>query len=88
MLNSSQNINDLKVPPSNRLEKLSGKFKEYYSIRNVDEISFTSWRSYFSFLQGVKSENSELFKDFYNAVKMEKNKSGCGSYFVIVPKDQ
>ena len=27
MLNNSQNIGDLKIPPSNRLEKLSGKFK-------------------------------------------------------------
>ncbi len=31
-------------------------------------------RSYFSFLQGVKSANNELFKDFYNDLKMEKNK--------------
>jgi len=54
-------------------------------LRNDDEISYASWRSYFSFLQGVKSENSELFKDFFNAVKMEKNKSGCVSYFVIIP---
>jgi len=33
MLNSSQTINDLMVPPSNRLEKLSGTLKGYYSIR-------------------------------------------------------
>ena len=33
MLNSSQDINDLMVPPSNRLEKLKGKLKEFYSIR-------------------------------------------------------
>lgn len=33
MLNNSQNINDLKIPPSNRLEKLSGKLSEYFSIR-------------------------------------------------------
>jgi proteic killer suppression protein len=33
MLNNSQNINDLKIPPSNRLEKLSGKLKDFYSIR-------------------------------------------------------
>ena len=42
-------------------------------------------RSYFSFLQGVKSANNELFKDFYNEVKMEKNKKDDGTYFVIVP---
>lgn len=29
MLNSSQDINDLMVPPSNRLEKLKGKLKEF-----------------------------------------------------------
>ena len=33
MLNNSQNITDLRTPPSNRLEKLSGKLSEYYSIR-------------------------------------------------------
>ena len=33
MLNNSQDIQDLKIPPSNRLEKLGGKFKEFHSIR-------------------------------------------------------
>ena len=33
MLSNSQNIIDLRIPPSNHLEKLSGKFKECYSIR-------------------------------------------------------
>ncbi|TQD40816.1 type II toxin-antitoxin system RelE/ParE family toxin [Haloflavibacter putidus] len=33
MLNNSQNIADLKIPPSNRLEKLSGNLKGFYSIR-------------------------------------------------------
>ena len=33
MLNNSQNLADLKVPPSNRLEKLTGKLRDYYSIR-------------------------------------------------------
>jgi proteic killer suppression protein len=33
MLNNSQNLQDLKIPPSNRLEKLSGGYKNYYSIR-------------------------------------------------------
>ena len=45
MLNSSQSINDLKVPPSNRLEKLSGKLKEYYSIRVNDQ-----WRIIFKWI--------------------------------------
>ena len=33
MLNSSQDIVDLRIPPSNRLEKLKGNIKDYYSIR-------------------------------------------------------
>ena len=33
MINNAQNINDLRIPPANRLEKLSGNLKEFYSIR-------------------------------------------------------
>ena len=33
MLNNSQNIADLTVPPSNKLEKLHGILKYFYSIR-------------------------------------------------------
>ncbi len=33
MLNNSQDIQDLRIPPSNRLEKLGGNLKKYYSIR-------------------------------------------------------
>ena len=33
MLNNSQDLQDLRIPPSNRLEKLSGDLKDYYSIR-------------------------------------------------------
>jgi proteic killer suppression protein len=33
MLNNSQNLVDLRIPPANRLEKLSGNLKNYYSIR-------------------------------------------------------
>ncbi len=42
MLNNSQSINDLKIPPSNRLEKLSGNLKDFYSIRINDQ-----WRIIF-----------------------------------------
>jgi len=42
MLNNSQSILDLRVPPSNRLEKLSGKLSEFYSIRVNDQ-----WRIVF-----------------------------------------
>lgn len=33
MLNNSIDIKDLMIPPSNRLEKLKGKHKDFYSIR-------------------------------------------------------
>ena len=33
MLNNAQTINDLRIPPSNRLEKLKGNYKGLYSIR-------------------------------------------------------
>ena len=36
MLNNSQNIGDLRIPPSNRLEKLKGNLSEFYSIRIND----------------------------------------------------
>jgi toxin HigB-1 len=41
MLNNSQDLNDLKIPPSNRLEKLKGNFKEFYSIRINDQYRIT-----------------------------------------------
>lgn len=33
MLNNSTSLLDLRIPPSNRLEKLQGDKREYYSIR-------------------------------------------------------
>jgi proteic killer suppression protein len=33
MLNNSHDVSDLRIPPSNRLEKLSGNLKDFYSIR-------------------------------------------------------
>jgi len=37
MLNRAENLNDLKVPPGNRLEALKGKRKEQHSIRINDQ---------------------------------------------------
>ena len=51
MLNNSMNINDLRIPPSNRLEKLTGKKKEFYSIRINDQ-----WRIIFKWSNGNASE--------------------------------
>lgn len=33
MINNAQNINDLRVPPANHLEKLSGNLGGFHSIR-------------------------------------------------------
>ncbi len=33
MINNSFTLNDLKIPPANRLEKLAGNLKSFYSIR-------------------------------------------------------
>lgn len=51
MINNSVNIADLRIPPSNRLEKLSGKFKNFYSIRINDQ-----WRIVFKWNSGNASE--------------------------------
>jgi proteic killer suppression protein len=37
MLNNAHMINDLRSPPSNRLEKLSGRREGHYSIRINDQ---------------------------------------------------
>jgi proteic killer suppression protein len=33
MLNNAQDFTDLRIPPANRLEKLSGNLKRFHSIR-------------------------------------------------------
>jgi proteic killer suppression protein len=47
MLNNSQNVVDLMIPPSNRLEKLKGNLKDFYSIRINDQ-----WRIVFKWNNG------------------------------------
>ena len=44
MLNNAHNINDLRIPPANRLEKLKGDLKGFHSIR-INE----KWRIVFKF---------------------------------------
>ena len=51
MLNNSQDLNDLQIPPSNRLEKLKGNLKDFYSIRINDQ-----WRIIFKWNNGNASE--------------------------------
>ena len=47
MLNNSQTTVDLQIPPSNRLEKLKGNLKNYYSLRINDQ-----WRVIFKWDNG------------------------------------
>ena len=51
MLNNSNNLIDLRVPPSNKLEKLSGKVNNLYSIRINDQ-----WRITFQWDDGLATE--------------------------------
>ena len=51
MLNNSQDLNDLLIPPSNRLEKLKGNLKEFYSIRIKNQ-----WRIVFKWKNGNAEE--------------------------------
>jgi toxin HigB-1 len=37
MINNTYDIADLRIPPANRLEKLSGRLKDFYSIRINDQ---------------------------------------------------
>src|SRR3984885_15805938 len=67
MLNNSQNLNDLKIPPSNRLEKLSGNLKEYYSIRINDQ-----WRIIFRWKENNSSDVT-IF-NYHKMVFMKKIK--------------
>ena len=50
MLHNSVDLADLKIPPSNRLEKLSGNLKDYYSIRINNQ-----WRILFKWNNGNAS---------------------------------
>ncbi len=47
MINNSVDIVDLRIPPANRLEKLAGNWKGYYSIRVNKQ-----WRIVFKWQSG------------------------------------
>ena len=51
MLHNSVDLADLRIPPSNRLEKLSGDLKDFYSIRINDQ-----WRIIFRWNAGNASQ--------------------------------
>jgi proteic killer suppression protein len=45
MMHNAQDVNDLRIPPANRLEKLKGDLKEFYSIRINNQ-----WRIIFKWI--------------------------------------
>ena len=47
MINNSVDVNDLRIPPANRMEKLTGDLKGHYSIRINDQ-----WRIVFKWSEG------------------------------------
>ncbi len=47
IIDAAVSLSDLRVPPGNRLEKLTGKYREYHSIRINDQ-----WRICFRFESG------------------------------------
>jgi proteic killer suppression protein len=51
MINNAQDLKDLQIPPANRLEKLSGRLKGFYSIRTNQQ-----WRIVFRWEQGNASD--------------------------------
>jgi len=51
MPNAASRLDDLLVPPSNRLEKLQGTLREFYSIRVNDQ-----WRIMFKWIDGHAHE--------------------------------
>ena len=51
MINNSVDITDLRIPPANRLEKLKGDLKEFYSIRINSQ-----WRIIFKWQNGSAFE--------------------------------
>ena len=50
-VNSAIDVNDLRIPPGNRLEKLKGNYTDYYSIRINQQ-----WRIVFIWNQGNAHE--------------------------------
>ena len=47
MIHNSIDVNDLRIPPANRLEKLKGDLAGFYSIRINDQ-----WRIIFKYTNG------------------------------------
>jgi proteic killer suppression protein len=54
MIHNAQNINDLRIPPANRLEKLKGDLHLFHSIRINDQ-----WRIIFIWNENI-AENVKI----------------------------
>jgi proteic killer suppression protein len=50
-VNAASRLEDLTIPPSNRLEKLKGNLKDFYAIRINDR-----WRVIFKWINGEPHE--------------------------------
>ena len=50
-VNAASRLDDLLIPPSNRLEKLKGDLKDFHSIRINDQ-----WRVIFKWIEGEPHE--------------------------------
>jgi proteic killer suppression protein len=50
-VNAASRLDDLALPPSNRLEKLKGELREFHSIRINDQ-----WRVIFRWIDGEPHE--------------------------------
>ena len=51
IINNAMDVNDLRIPPANKLEKLKGALQEYYSIRINNQ-----WRIIFQWQNGNVSQ--------------------------------
>ena len=53
IINNALDVNDLRIPPANKLEKLKGALQEYYSIRINNQ-----WRIIFKWINNDAYEIS------------------------------
>jgi proteic killer suppression protein len=53
IINNAQDVNDLRIPPANKLEKLKGALQEHYSIRINNQ-----WRTIFKWINNDAYEIS------------------------------
>ena len=54
LIHASEDINDLRIPPGNRLHKLKGDLKDYWAIRINDQ-----WRIIFRWIE-TNAHNVEI----------------------------